>query len=85
MELEGREDYDNQEFFVVNLEWVTYEEEETITPPPVEESEAAKRLRIVGNRLENGFAQEGYSIVRVDHSQDMNEGTITLHYKKEEA
>lgn len=71
--------------YYVEPEWVTLDDpEEDVLPLPVEESEAAKRLRIVGNRLENGFAQEGLQLVRVEHSQDMNEGTITLHYRKEE-
>lgn len=39
--------------------------------------------RVARKRIE--FAEEGYFIVRVEDTMDMNEGTITLHYKKEEA
>lgn len=75
---------DAHEVFWIPSYGITIVEPET-TPPVREETEAAKRLRIVGNRLENGFAQGGLQLVRVEYSQDMNEGTITLHYKKEEA
>lgn len=36
------------------------------------------------DRIKSEFEEEGYTLVRVEHSIDMYEGTITLRYKKEE-
>lgn len=42
------------------------------------------RLVTKPQQLHEQLEEEGYSLVRVDHSIDMYEGTITLRYKKEE-
>lgn len=75
---------DAQKVFWVPSYGITMVEPEEA--PPVRDSKHDHwKLTGVASRKLEEFAQEGYLIVRVEHSQDMNEGTITLHYKKEEA
>lgn len=46
--------------------------------------DAATQLLRRTQQLQDQFAEEGYTLVRVEHSIDMQEGTITLKYAKEE-
>lgn len=71
--------------YYVEPEWVTLDDPVEVSAPPVRDSKHDHwKLTGVASRKPEEFSSEGYSIVRVEHSQDMHEGTITLHYKKEE-
>lgn len=77
---------DAHEIFYVPSYGITMVEPEEDVAPPVRDSKHDRwKLTDVASRKLEEFSEEGYLIVRVEHSQDMNEGTLTLHYKKEEA
>lgn len=48
-----------------------------------EPTEVHNKLEEVFKKRIAEFEEEGMVLVRVDHSTDLEEGTITLHYKKE--
>lgn len=72
-----------EKVYTVNSDWLTYEAESSAEAM---QEDCLAHLRLAGyatRKLEE-FSEEGYFIVRVEDSMDMNEGTITIHYKKEE-
>lgn len=73
-----------EKVYTVNSDWLTYEAESSAEAMQ-EDYLAHIRLAGYATRKLEEFAEEGYRIVRVEDTMDMNEGTITLHYKKEEA
>ena len=71
----------------VEPEWLILdepEEGEAIVQPKAGLIDHYKLTRVASRKMDE-FPSEGYTIVRVEDTMDMNEGTITLHYKKEEA
>lgn len=74
---------DAHEVFYVPSYGITMVEPEA-TPPVRDTKHDHWKLSGVASRKLEEFSEEGYHIVRVEDSMDMNEGTITLHYKKEE-
>lgn len=50
---------------------------------PVTKHDHWKLVGVASRKLEE-YSEEGYLLVRVEDSMGMNEGTITLHYKKKE-
>lgn len=75
---------DKHEEFLVSSYGLTMVEPEAAHPVRDPKHDHWKLTGVASRKLEE-FSEEGYLIVRVEDTMDMNEGTITLHYKKEEA